>query len=428
MSAILRHAADPLPFGRYRDGSAVIRVVGVGGAGSNAVARMLDEGIHGVEFIVANTDAQALAASPVARRVRLGEALTRGLGAGGDPSVGARAAHESLEELRALLRGSDLVFVTAGMGGGTGTGAAPVVARLARDLGALTVAVVSSPFQFEGTRRSTAAVQGIQVLWPQVDTLIVVPNDRLLAIVDPHQPFTEALRVGDEILRHGVRGISDLITIPGVINLDFADVRSIIAGAGSAMMAIGEAQGERRALDAAQRAIASPLLERDIRGASRILLNITGGPDLALMEINEAASLVQSLVQPDALIIFGTVQDDALVGRIRVTLIATGFGERTQIPNSTILAAQNSGISSAMPPGASWPLPERDRTITEEPTIALPALTMHRPPANEADAREASPDTRPVRTVESAWNADHPQGADVFDVPAFLRRQDSHGS
>lgn len=430
-----------------RDGGAVIRVIGVGGAGSNAVARMKEDGITGVEFIVVNTDAQALAASPVTRQVRLGEALTRGLGAGGDPVIGARAAQESLEELRALLRGADLVFVTAGMGGGTGTGAAPVVARLARELGALTVAVVSSPFQFEGTRRAALAAQGVMELRPNVDTMIVVPNERLLAIVDHHRPFTEALHIGDAILHQGVRGISDLITTPGVINLDFADVRSVIAEAGTALMAIGEAEGDRRALEATQRAIESPLLERDIRGASRILLNITGGSDLTLMEVNEAASLVQSMAQPDAMIIFGTVQDEQLGGLMRVTLIATGFAplpetahpptaasssRRDELPNAgqPAPAAAEAAVSMLpLLPEADWQLPSSDDTVPEEPTVALPALTFLRPPAPIADVtHNTGSGQRTVRSVETAWNADHPtESADVYDIPAFLRRTEQPG-
>ncbi len=381
MSGAFRQAPEPARL-RQHDGHVVMRVVGVGGAGSNAVARMQADDIDGVEFIVANTDAQALLASPVARRLRLGEALTRGLGAGGDPAVGARAAQESLEELRASLRGADLVFVTAGMGGGTGTGAAPVIARLARELGALVVAVVSCPFRFEGARRAQVAMQGIDDLRPHADTLIVVPNERLLAIVDHHLPFTEALHAGDDILRQGVRGISDLITIPGLINLDFADVRSVIADAGTALMAIGEAAGDRRAQEATQRAVESPLLERDIRGARRILLNITGGTDLTLMEVAETASLVQSLAHPEAAIIFGTVQDDHLTGSMRVTLIATNFAPA--IPHQIVAGAVTRPLlpdadahvlTPEMLLGDAWPLPN-GRAISETPTAALPALPL----------------------------------------------------
>lgn len=409
MTAAHHHSPEPFSLARRYDGGVQIRVVGVGGAGGNAVARMLDDEIAGVDFIVANTDAQALFVSPVARRLRLGEALTRGLGAGGDPSVGARAAQESIEEMRAFLRGSDLVFITAGMGGGTGTGAAPVIARLARDLGALTVGVVSTPFHFEGNRRANVAAQGVEALRPHVDTLIVVPNERLLAIIDQHQPFIAALHAGDDILRQGVRGISDLITIPGLINLDFADVRSVINGAGTALMAIGEARGDRRAIEATQRAVESPLLERDIRGARRILLNVTGGDDLTLMEINDIASLIQSLAHPEATIIFGTVQDEALDGAVRVTLIATGFAREVtararvhEEPIATPLLSRPSWNADVTTPafGDDWPLPEHD-AVAEEPTVALPAL-----PTRSSEDGEL-PNTQPSSTL---------------DVPAFLRQ------
>jgi cell division protein FtsZ len=456
MSAAYRYGPEPVPFARHHgDGTVSIRVVGVGGAGGNAVARMVADDITGVEFIVANTDAQALMISPVPRRLRLGEALTRGLGAGGDPSIGSRAAQESLEELRIMLRGADLVFVTAGMGGGTGTGAAPVVARLARDLGALTVAVVSTPFRFEGIRRAHIAAQGIEELRPFVDTLIVVPNERLLAIVDHHKPFTEALHVGDDILQQGVRGISDLITIPGLINLDFADVRSVIAGAGTAIMAIGEATGERRAWDATQRAVESPLLERDIRGARRILLNVTGGSDLTLMEINEAATLIHSLAHPDATIIFGTVQDAAMQGRMRVTLIATGFTaegvtqvrEEASHTSTRPLLPQPDWRADVMTPetllGDAWPLPAAKPHHEEQPTVSLPALTPLRPAA-ETSAPEGSSSHRDTeesthhagtsntnrveRTIETIWKAPTSGNAGdgddpSMDIPAFLRRK-----
>jgi cell division protein FtsZ len=421
---------------RHHDGHVAIRVIGVGGAGGNAVARMQEDDIAGVEFIVANTDAQALFASPVTRRLRLGEALTRGLGAGGDPNVGARAAQESLEELRAMLRSSDLVFVTAGMGGGTGTGAAPVIARLARDLGALTVAVVSCPFRFEGARRAYIAMQGVEALRPHVDTLIVVPNERLLAIVDQHQPFTAALHTGDDILRQGVRGISDLITIPGLINLDFADVRSVITGAGTALMAIGEATGDRRAVEATQRAIESPLLERDIRGARRILLNITGGNDLTLMEISETASLIQSLAHPEATIIFGTVQDPQLEGTMRVTLIATNFATmpdgsrdgdfraysavglatRPLLPQLADVIVPDRLLSDA------WPSPESTR-LSEEPTVALPALPLRSP--GESLANESAHNNQPSASprASQSGSSDHKQADELNgpDVPPFLR-------
>jgi cell division protein FtsZ len=409
--------SDSFPFTRRHDGSVVIRVIGVGGAGCNAVARMHAEHPSGVECIITNTDAQMLLHSPVERRVRLGETLTRGMGAGGDPSVGARAAQESLEELRMLLRGSDLVFVTAGMGGGTGTGAAPIIAHLARELGALTVGIVSYPFRFEGARRATIANQGIEMLRNQVDTLIVVPNERLLTIVDQHQPFTEALHIGDDILRQGVRGISDLITTPGLINLDFADVRAIIANAGSALMAIGEGQGTRRASEAIQHAVASPLLERDIRGAQRILLNITGGEDLTLMEVSETASLVQSLAHPNATIIFGTVQAEQMEGRMRVTLIAAGFSpvSSTTHPVSDRAHAQPGGptrplLNQPQPDADRWLIADQAR-VSDEPTMALPSLPLRSSPgASHADVLPDDPEDNVADDGETR------------DVPAFLRR------
>jgi cell division protein FtsZ len=423
MSAAYRQGPEALPRMRHRDGGVVIRVVGVGGAGGNAVARMATEEVSSVEYIVANTDAQALSASPITRRVRLGEALTRGLGAGGDPAIGMRAAQESLEELRALLRGSDLVFITAGMGGGTGTGAAPVIARLARELGALTVAIVSTPFRFEGGRRAYIAMSGIEALRPHVDTLIAVPNERLLAIVDHHQPFTEALHAGDDILRQGVRGISDLITIPGLINLDFADVRSVIAGAGTALMAIGEASGDRRAQEATQRAIESPLLERDMRGARRILLNVTGGTDLTLMEVAETASLVQSLAHPEATIIFGTVTDAALTGTMRVTLIATGFAP---LPTPThdlpgaltrpLLPEPSDALADVG--GDGWTADKR-ATVSEEPTVALPALPLRIPGASSSV--QPAPSTPSVEEPSVSSPATSVEGSGV-NLPPFLQR------
>ena len=428
MSAAFRQGPEALPRARQRDGGVVIRVIGVGGAGGNAVARMQADEIGGVECVIANTDVQALLASPVARRLRLGEALTRGLGAGGDPAVGARAAQESLEELRALLRGSDLVFITAGMGGGTGTGAAPVVARLARDLGALTVAIVSTPFRFEGARRAYIAMSGIEALRPHVDTLIVVPNERLLAIVDHHQSFTAALHTGDDILRQGVRGISDLITIPGLINLDFADVRSVIAGAGTALMAIGEAAGDRRAEEATQRAIESPLLERDMRGARRILLNVTGGDDLTLMELAETAALVQSLAHPEAIIIFGTVHDATLTGRMRVTLIATGFAPLPiashELPGALtrpLLPEPTADVLGAAPSDDAWEAEERD-IVSDEPTVALPALPLRLPGAAASSSQGAALPEVPVEPDRSHASAASSATFDA-DLPPFLRRR-----
>jgi cell division protein FtsZ len=304
---------------------AQIKVVGVGGGGSNAVNRMIEEGIQGVEFIVINTDAQALMLANAPQRVRIGDKITKGLGAGGDAETGQRAAEESGEEIKALLKGADMIFVACGMGGGTGTGAAPVIARLSKEMGALTIGVVTKPFTFEGSKRRQIADQGIDLLKQSVDTLIAIPNDRLLQIVDKKASIQTAFRVADDILRQGIQGISELITVPGLINLDFADVRAIMSAGGSALMAIGRAKGEGRAKDAAQQAISSALLDVTIDGARGILFNVTGGNDLSLFEVNEAAEIVRSTADPDANIIFGAVIDPEMQDEIRITVIATGF-------------------------------------------------------------------------------------------------------
>jgi cell division protein FtsZ len=304
---------------------AVIKVVGVGGGGTNAVNRMVDAGLKGVEFIAVNTDAQALLMCDADVKIHIGGKVTRGLGAGANPEVGRQAAEESRDELREALKGADMVFVTAGKGGGTGTGAAPVIAELARELGALTVGVVTRPFTFEGRKRATQAESGIETLSKKVDTLIIIPNDRLLQVVERRTSIIEAFKVADDVLRQGVQGITDLITVPGLINLDFADVRTIIRNAGSALMGIGISSGEHRGVEAARAAISSPLLESSIEGATGILLNITGGPDLGLFEVNEAAEVIASAADPDANIIFGAVIDDGMGDQVRVTVIATGF-------------------------------------------------------------------------------------------------------
>jgi cell division protein FtsZ len=304
---------------------AQIKVVGVGGGGSNAVNRMIAEGLRGVDFVAVNTDAQALLMSDAPQRIRIGDKLTRGLGAGGNPETGGKAAEESTEELQEIIRGSDMVFVTCGMGGGTGTGAAPVIAELARHTGALTVGVVTKPFSFEGSQRQNAAVEGIEKLKENVDTLIVIPNDRLLEIVDKKASMTEAFRTADDVLRQGIQGISELITVPGLINLDFADVRSIMSGGGTSLMSVGAASGENRALDAAESAVSSSLLDVTIDGAQGLLFNITGSSDLSLFEVNEAAEIIKQKAHPEANIIFGAVIDENLTDELRITLIATGF-------------------------------------------------------------------------------------------------------
>jgi cell division protein FtsZ len=308
------------------NGLPIIRVVGVGGAGVNAVNRMVEAEIEGVEFVAVNTDLQSLQTSAAHETLHIGGAVTRGLGSGSDMNLGRRAAEDERDRIKALLRGSDMVFIAAGAGGGTGTGAAPVVADIAHELGALTVGIVTRPFQFEGSRRRDQAEAGIAALGEEVDTLIVVPNNRLLSVLDRSTSMVEAFRVADDVLRQGVQGISDLVTLPGLINLDFADVRTIMAGAGSALLGIGMGTGERRALDAAEHAVASPLLETSMEGARSILLSITGGGDLSLWEVNEAAKAVAEAAHPDANIIFGAMVDDKLDDQVWVTVVATGFG------------------------------------------------------------------------------------------------------
>ena len=318
---------------------AVIKVVGIGGGGVNAVNRMIEVGLRGVEFIAINTDAQALLMSDADVKLDVGRELTRGLGAGANPEVGRQAAEDHAQEIEEVLKGADMVFVTAGEGGGTGTGGAPVVARIARSLGALTIGVVTRPFTFEGRRRSNQAETGISALRDEVDTLIVIPNDRLLSISDRNVSMLDAFKSADQVLLSGVQGITDLITTPGLINLDFADVKSVMQGAGSALMGIGSAAGEDRAVKAAELAIASPLLEASIDGAHGVLLSIQGGSDLGLFEINEAARLVQEVAHPDANIIFGAVIDDALGDEARVTVIAAGFDAVNPETNSNASAA-----------------------------------------------------------------------------------------
>jgi len=330
---------------------AVIKVVGIGGGGVNAVNRMIDAGLKGVEFIAINTDAQALLMSDADVKLDIGRKLTRGLGAGANPEIGKQAAIDHTEEIEEALRGSDMVFVTAGEGGGTGTGGAPIVAKIAKDLGALTVGVVTRPFGFEGKRRAQQADEGIESLRSQVDTLIVIPNDRLLSISDRSISAPEAFKSADQVLLSGVQGITDLITTPGLINLDFADVKSVMHGAGSALMGIGSARGESRATRAAELAISSPLLEASIDGAHGVLLSVAGGSDLGLFEIHEASQLVTKYAHPDANIIFGTVIDDALGDEVRVTVIAAGFegGEPKKISKPVISTEELNGQANPIP-------------------------------------------------------------------------------
>jgi len=365
-----------------------IKVVGVGGGGCNAVERMIAEGLTGVEFISVNTDAQALMQSNAPTRVRIGDKLTRGLGAGGNPENGRKAAEESAQELYEVLKGSDMVFVTAGIGGGTGTGAAPIVAQVAREVGALTIGVVTRPFTFEGARRAQTAESGISKLKEQVDTLIVIPNDRLLQIVDKRASLNEAFSMADDVLRQGIQGISELITIPGLINLDFADVKAIMSEGGAALMAVGQASGEDRARQAAEEAITSQLLDITIDGARGILFNVTGGPDLSLFEVNNAAAIIKETAHPDVNLIFGAVIDPEMGEDLRVTVSATGF-DRAGIPRRVV-------------PRARKQSPQKTNANQSEDDAAFPAQQ----------------NSRQMADVEAA-----PFNPDDLDIPTFLRKR-----
>ena len=351
-----------------------IKVIGVGGGGGNAINRMIASGITGVEFWSINTDAQALTQSAAPRRLQIGQKLTRGLGAGGNPAIGQKAAEESRDEIAAALEHSDLVFITAGMGGGTGTGAAPIVAEVAKEMGALTVGVVTRPFIFEGRRRSNQADLGIEALQSRVDTLLLIPNDKLLSVISEQTGLQEAFRFADDVLRQGVQGISDIITIPGLVNVDFADVRAVMADAGSALMGIGIGSGKTRAREAANAAISSPLLESSIEGARGVVLNITGGSDLTLHEVNTAAETIYEVVDPNANIIFGAVIDDRLQGEMRITVIATGFtkGESQAPPPSPPARSTAKPISPPPPP----PTVENK----EKPGLDIPDFLQRRRP------------------------------------------------
>jgi cell division protein FtsZ len=358
------------PSGNYL---AVIKVVGVGGGGTNAVNRMVDAGLRGVEFIAVNTDAQALLMCDADVKIHIGSKITRGLGAGADPAIGLEAATESRDDLKEALKGADMVFVTAGKGGGTGTGAAPVIAEIARELGALTVGVVTRPFGFEGRKRADQAEGGIRQLREKVDTLIIIPNDRLLQVVEKRTSIVDAFRIADDVLRQGVQGITDLITVPGLINLDFADVRTIMRQAGSALMGIGVAGGENRAAEAAKAAISSPLLEASVEGATGILLNITGGSDMGLFEVNEAAEIIGSAADGDANIIFGAVIDEQLGDQVRVTVIATGFDRNSPDRPASVFAA--GGRREPAPPRRPEPDPRETGQFTMPPdALEIPSF------------------------------------------------------
>lgn len=383
-----------LDFDTNTDELAVIKVIGVGGGGNNAVNRMIEHGVEGVEFIAVNTDAQALNLSEAEVKLQIGTKLTRGLGAGANPEVGKKAAEESREQIEEALRGADMVFVTAGMGGGTGTGAAPVIAQVAKDLGALTVGVVTRPFTFEGRKRQTQAIAGITAMKDSVDTLIVIPNDKLLEIVDKNTPMIEAFREADNVLRQGVQGISDLIAVPGLINLDFADVKTIMSNKGSALMGIGISTGENRASEAAKKAISSPLLETSIDGAKGVLMNITGGSNLSLFEVQEAADIVASASDEDVNMIFGSVINDNLKDEIIVTVIATGFTEEQLSPSKP--ATRGAGFGG-VPKREPAPMPVREEVPRER--------------EEENFEREPAP---------SQNNASEEDG---LDIPTFLRNR-----
>jgi len=369
-----------------------IKVIGVGGGGCNAVNRMIDEGLQGIEFVTVNTDGQALLLSRADTRVRIGEKVTRGLGAGGNPEMGRKAAEESATELSAVLKGSDMVFVTAGMGGGTGTGAASIVAQIAKEVGALTIGVVTRPFTFEGSRRAQSAEAGIDKLKEHADTLIVIPNDRLLQMVDKRASLQESFRMADDVLRQGIQGISELITVPGLINLDFADVRAIMSEGGAALMAVGKASGEDRARVAAEAAISSQLLDITIDGARGILFNVTGGPSLTLFEVNQAAAIIKETAHPDVNLIFGAVVDPKVGDEIRITVIATGFDRA----------------------GGVRPV-ERPLRLDDSQT----------PSRARSGSVQNTPVERPISTSSSSAQAEFQRviNTDDYDIPAFLRNR-----
>jgi cell division protein FtsZ len=420
--------------------SARIKVIGVGGGGSNAVNRMVQAGFDGVEFMVANTDLQALRQSVAPVKLQIGNKLTKGLGAGADPNVGRHAALEDTEKIIQALDGADMIFVTTGLGGGTGTGAAPVIASLATELGALTVAVVTKPFKFEGKKRLLQAERGLDALRECVDTIITIPNDRLLAIIDRTTPMMEAFATADDVLRQAIQGISDLILVPGLINLDFADVKTIMAGMGLAMMGTGVAEGPDRAVEAARRAISSPLLEgASVNGARGVIINVTGGPDLSLVEVSEASCIVQEAADDDANIIFGAVVDPALKGKVKITVIATGFGgpaaSRTspssaQTPvDMTHYADNNARMrADAASPQAAASAPSR-LSIARRPLLDLPMIASgaagggSMAQAGSVPGAAGNDDTVRLAQSELASDPDFDLSS-TFDVPAFLRRQE----
>lgn len=390
-----------------------IKVIGCGGGGNNAVNRMVSEGLGGVDFIAINTDNQALLLSKAKTRVRIGDKLTRGLGAGGNPEIGRKAAEESADELYEVLRGADMVFIAAGMGGGTGTGASPVVAQIAKELGALTIGVVTRPFNFEGAKRQQSAEAGIEALKSQVDTLIVIPNDRLLQIADKRVGLQQAFGLADDVLRQGIQGISELITVPALINLDFADVRTIMSEGGAALMAVGRADGDDRARRAAEAAISSALLDVTIDGARGILFNITGGPDLSLFEVNEAAAIIKESAHPEVNLIFGAQIDESMREQIRITVIATGFEQSR--------AARKLDASSTFRPSIMAGSSSQQTTRTTQNAPVQPSASPRPAPTFNNEP----PTPRPAPTEDYAAPKPAPRVYDEenVDIPAFLRKK-----
>jgi cell division protein FtsZ len=410
-----------MPLRSDSENFALIKVIGVGGGGNNAVNRMIRAEMMGVEFISVNTDAQALLQSDAPHKIRIGDKMTRGLGAGADPNVGQRAAEEDSEKIYEALKDADMIFITAGMGGGTGSGAAPVIAEIAKDLGALTVGVVTKPFSFEGMRRKLVAEQYTEGLKDKVDTLITIPNDRLREVVDKKTSIVDAFRVVDDVLRQGVQGISDLITVPGLINLDFADVKTIMRDAGSSMMGIGTGTGETRAVDAAKAAVMSPLLEVNITGARGILFNVTGGSDLGLFEVNEAAEVIKEAADQEANIIFGTVIDDRMRDEVKVTVIATGFDGTARAKPARAVGAD---ADAALDDRSREILAEIERDRAERAALEeqMPERSPFAPTAEGSGPTEVRPTERqplPVRPT-----LDRPSyGETDLDIPSFLRRK-----
>ena len=408
---------------------ASIKVIGVGGAGTNAVNRMIESGLQGVDFIAVNTDKQALTLSKAPTKVQIGDKLTKGLGAGANPEVGKHAAEESREEISNFIKGADLVFVTCGMGGGTGTGAAPVIAELARDMGILTIGVVSKPFLFEGRQRMKNAEAGIERLKANVDTLVVVPNDRLLSVVTKGTSVTEAFRIADDTLRQGIQGISDLIAVPNLINLDFADVRTVMEARGLAHMGIGVGKGENRMVDAARQAISSPMLETSIDGARAVLINITGGPDTSIIDINEAAQMITQAADPEANIIFGAGIDENLEDEVRITVIATGF-ESNPFGSTAKAEPEKTAEKTAEPERTESAAPRRERLVELEdendtpvsPIFERRANRAPRPSREEMERRAQPAQRRPRVYQDGAGDDNRTRRGFTPDTPSFLKR------